>query len=172
MGWKWGIIIVAYNGQKTQDIRKFSFLIAESMVGEEVGFTVIRRGARKKLSITIGRMPRRYTGLAMESDSESWKKLGITTRELGDQDLERYTYLNVGDEGVIVEEVHRDGPALSAGIPIGTLIVAVNDQRIKNMADYDKALQNALRKSEISFEIKNVDTEQGTKTVTLKINQE
>ena len=171
-GMEVGDIIVAYNGQKTQEIRKFTFLIAESIVGEEVAFTVIRRGVRKKLSVTIGRMPRAYTGLAMEPDSESWKKLGITVRELGDQDFERYTYLSVGDEGVIVEEVHRDGPALSAGIPIGTLIVAVNDQRIKNMADYDKALQNALRKSEISFEIKNVDTEQGTKTVTVKIKHE
>lgn len=108
----------------------------------------------------------------MESDSESWKKLGITVRELGDQDFERYAYLSLEDEGVIIEEVRRDGPALRERIPIGTLIVAVNDQRIKNMADYDKALENALRKSEISFEIKNIDTEQGTKTVTLKINQE
>lgn len=171
-GMEVGDIIVAYNGQETREIRKFSFLIAESMVGEEVAFTVVRRGALKKLSVTIGRMPRRYTGLAMESDSESWKKLGITVRELGDQDFERYTYLSLEDKGVIIEGVHPEGPALSARIPIGTLIVAVNDQRIKNMEDYDKVLKNALRKSEISFEIKNAYTEQGTETVTLKINQE
>ena len=171
-GMEVGDIIVAYNGQKTQEIRKFTFLIAEAMVGEEVAFTVIRRGVRKKLSVTIGRMPRAYTGLAMESDSESWTKLGITVRELGDQDFERYTYLSLEDEGVIIEAVRRDSPALRERIPIGTLIVAVNDQRIKNMADYDNALKNALRKPEISFEIKNIYTEQGTKTVTLKINQE
>ncbi len=171
-GMEVGDIIVAYNGQETREIRKFSFLIAESMVGEEVAFTVVRRGARKKLSVTIGRMPRRYTGLAMESDSESWTKVGVIVRELGDQDFERYTYLSLEDEGVIIEGVRPDGPALNARIPIGTLIVAVNDQRIKNMEDYDKALKNALRKSEISFEIKNVYTEQGTETVTLKINQE
>ena len=171
-GMEVGDIIVAYNGQETREIRKFSFLIAESMVGEEVAFTVVRRGARKKLSVTIGRMPRRYTGLAMESDSESWTKVGVIVRELGDQDFERYTYLSLEDEGVIIEGVRPDGPALNASIPIGTLIVAVNDQRIKSMEDYDKALKNALRKSEISFEIKNVYTEQGTETVTLKINQE
>ena len=171
-GMEVGDIIVAYNGQETREIRKFSFLIAESMVGEDVAFTVVRRGARKKLSVTIGRMPRRYTGLAMESDSESWTKVGIIVRELGDQDFERYTYLSLEDEGVIIEGVHPDGPALNARIPIGTLIVAVNDQRIKNMEDYNKALKNALQKSEISFEIKNVYTEQGTETVTVKINQE
>ena len=171
-GMEVGDIIVAYNGQETREIRKFSFLIAESMVGEDVAFTVVRRGARKKLSVTIGRMPRRYTGLAMESDSESWTKVGIIVRELGDQDFERYTYLSLEDEGVIIEGVRPDGPALNARIPIGTLIVAVNDQRIKNMEDYNKALKNALRKSEISFEIKNVYTEQGTETVTVKINQE
>ena len=171
-GMEVGDIIVQYNGQETREPRKFRFLIAESMVGEEVAFTVIRDGMRKKLSVTIGRMPRRFTGLEMESDSPSWTKLGITVRELGAYDSERYTYLSLEDEGVIIEEVRPDGPVLSAGVPIGTLIVAVNDQRIKNMVDYEKALKNALDKSEITFEIKNVYTEEGTEAVTVKIDQE
>ena len=171
-GMEAGDIIVEYNGQETREVRKFRFLIAESMVGEEVMFTVIRDGMRKKLSVTIGRMPRSLTGLEMEPDSESWKKLGIAVRELGAHDSERYTYLSLEDEGVIVEEVRLGGLVPSAGVPLGTLIVGVNDQRIKNMADYEKALQNALDKSEITFEIKNANTEKGTETVTVKINQE
>ena len=170
-GMEVGDIIVEYNGQETREIRKFSFLIAESMVDDEAAFTVIRRGERKELSVKIGRMPRRYTGLAIESDSASWTKLGIVVRELNDNDFERYTYLSLGDEGVIIDEVRLEGPVLSAGVPLGTLIVAVNGQRTKNMADYDKALQSALDKSEISFEIKNVYTEKGTETVTVKIGQ-
>ena len=171
-GMEVGDIIVEYNGQETREVRKFRFLIAESMVGEEVAFTVIRDGVRKKLSVTIGRMPRRYTGLEMEPDSESWRKLGIVVRDLGDNDSERYTYLSLEDEGVIIEEVRLGGPVPSAGVPLGTLIVGINDQQIKNMADYEKALQNALGKSEISFEIKNAYTEKGTETVTIKIDQE
>jgi S1-C subfamily serine protease len=171
-GMEAGDIIVEYNGQETREVRKFRFLIAESMVGEEVMFTVIRDGMRKKLSVTIGRMPRSLTGLEMEPDSESWKKLGIAVRELGAHDSERYTYLSLEDEGVIVEEVRLGGLVPSAGVPLGTLIVGINDQRIKNMADYEKALQNALDKSEITFEIKNANTEKGTETVTVKINQE
>ena len=167
-----GDIIVEYNGGETREVRKFSFLIAESRVGEEAAFTVLRRGERRKLSVTIGRMPLLYTGLAMESDSTSWTKLGIVVRELGNHHFERYTYLSLEDEGVIIDEVRLGGPVPSAGIPQGTLIVAINGQRIKNMEDYDKALQDALDKSEISFEIKNVYTEKGTETVTVKINQE
>ena len=165
-----GDIIVEFNGQETRDVRKFRFLIAESVVGEEVIFTVIRNGMHKKLPVTIGRMPRSFTGLERELDSPSWTKLGIEVRDLGAYDSERYVYLSLEDEGVIVEEVRHDGPVLSAGVPIGTLIVAVNDQRIKNMADYEKALENALDKSEITFEIKNVYTEEGTEAVTVKID--
>ena len=171
-GMEVGDIIVEYNGRETREIRKFRFLIAESMVGEEAAFTVIRRGERTKLSVTIGRMPRRYTGLEMEPDSESWKKLGIVVRELGDHDFERYTYLSLEDEGVIIEEVRLGGPAPSARVALGTLIVGINGQRIKNMTDYDKALKDALGKSEVAFEIKNAYTEKGTETVTVKINQE
>ena len=35
-GMEVGDIIVEYNGQETREVRKFRFLIAESMVGEEV----------------------------------------------------------------------------------------------------------------------------------------
>ena len=171
-GMEVGDIIVEYNGQETREMRKFRFLIAESMVGEEVAFTVIRDGVRKKLSVTIGRMPRRYTGLEMESDSASWEKLGIVVRELGDHDFELHPYLSLEDEGVIVEEVRLGGPAPSAGVPLGTLIVAINGQQIKNMTDYDKALKGALSKQEISFEIKNAYTEEGTETVTIKTDRE
>lgn len=171
-GMEVGDIIVEYNGGETRDIRKFRFLIAESRVGEVVTLTVIRRGERKKLAVTIGRMPRYYTGLEMESDSPSWTKLGIIVRELGAYDSERYAYLSLEDEGVIVEEVRSDGPVLSAGVPIGTLIVGINDQPVKNMTDYEKVLQNALSKSEITFEIKHAYTEEGTQTVTIKIDQE
>ena len=171
-GMEAGDIIVEYNGSETQEMRKFRFLIAESMVGEEVVFTVIRRGEREQLFVTIGRMPRRYTGLEMESDSASWEELGIAVRELANHDFERHPYLSLEDEGVIVEEVRLGGPAPSAQVALGTLIVAVNGQRIKNMADYDKALQNALSKQEIAFEIKNAYTEQGTETVTVKIKRE
>lgn len=171
-GMEAGDIIIEYNGQETREIRKFRFLIAESMVDEVVVFTIIRKGVRKKLSVTVGRMPRRYTGLAMESDSASWTKLGIAVRELGGHDFERHPYLHLEDEGVIVEEVRLGGPAPSARVALGTLIVGINGQRVKNMADYDKALQKALDKSEIAFEIKNAYTEKGTEIVTVKINRE
>ncbi len=171
-GMEVGDIIVEYNMQETRDVRKFRFLIAESVVGKEASFTVIRRGERKKLSITIGRMPWRFTGLARESDSASWTKLGIAVRDLAAHDFERYPYLSLEAEGVIVKDVRLGAPAPSARVALGTLIVGINDQRIKNMADYERVLQNALSKSEISFEIKNAYTDEGTETVTVKFNQE
>ena len=171
-GMKVGDIIVEYNGVETREIRKFMFLIAESIVGEEAAFTVIRRGESRKLSVKIGRMPRRYTGLERESDSASWTELGIAVREVAANDFELYTYLSLEDEGVIVEDVRLGAPAPSARIALGTLIVAINGQRIKNMTDYDKALKDALNKSTIAFEIKNVYTEKGTETVIVKIDQE
>ena len=51
----------------------------------------------------------------------------------------------------------------------GSLILAINGQRIKDMIDYEKVLKAALGESEITFEIKNSYTEDGTETVIVKL---
>lgn len=147
-------VIIEYNGQKVVDTRQLKFLIADSLVGEEVHLTVLNRGKRKNRTVTIGEMPLKYTGKPIEPNSESWKKLGLAVRDLRKRDSERYIYLNPDDQGVIVEKVQPGAFAPKAGIPRGALISAINGQKIRNTDEYEKILKQALEALEITFEIK------------------
>ena len=164
-------IIIEYNGQKVRNPRELKFLIADSLVGEKTELTVLRGGKQQKLIVTIGEMPLKYTGTQIEPDSESWTKLGLEVHELGAHDFERYTYLNPGDQGVIVGEVQIGFPAPKAGIPRGALITAINGQKIRNTQEYEQALKQALEGAGITFEIKTAYSE-GADTVTVNLNAE
>lgn len=166
-----GDVIIEYNGQKVQDTRRLKLLIADTLVGEKIKLTVRRRGERKELTITIGRMSPLSMGKQVEPDSKSWTRLGITVRALGDRDFERYTYLSSKDEGVIVEEVRLGAPAPAEGVARGTLITGINSRQIKNMTDYENVLEDALDRSKITFEIKNGYTEGNAETVIVKLDQ-
>ena len=168
-GIKRGDIISQYNGQKVEDRREFKFLIADSLVGEKVKITVLRRGKPKTLEVTIGEMSPERMGIRVEPQSESWTKLGLEVRELGKRDFERYTYLSSDDQGLIVGKVKIDALAPKAGIPRGALISAVNGHQIRNLAEFEEALKEALKGSEITFEIKTAYSE-ATEIVTVKLD--
>jgi S1-C subfamily serine protease len=163
-------VIIEYNGQRVRNTRELRFMIADSLVGEKVEMTVLRHGLEQKLVITIGEMPPKYTGMKSEPDSESWTKLGLAVRELGERDFERYAYLNPNDQGVIVEDVQIGLPAPQAGIPRGALISAINGLKIRNTQEYEQALKQALGAAEMTFEIKTAYHEE-METVTVKLEQ-
>lgn len=58
-------VIVEYNGQKIQDGQQLKFLIADS-AGEKIVVTVLRRGKRKTLNVTIGEMAPERMGIETE----------------------------------------------------------------------------------------------------------
>ena len=162
-------IIIEYNGQEVQDTYQFKFLISDSLVGEKVQFTVLRQGERKNLTVTIGEMPPSVMGKRLEPNSESWEKLGLAVRELGETYSEKYTYLSADDRGVIVAEVRLDALAPKAGIPRGALISAINGQKIRNTGEYEQILKEALKASEITFEIKTSYSED-KEIITVKLS--
>ena len=153
VGLQRGDIITEYKGKEVSDPGHLQFLIAESLVGEKAKITVLRHGERKVFEVSIGEIPPRFVERWVAPTSESWKRLGIDTRELGPNDFENYTFLKPNDRGVVVKAIKSGAPADNAGILRGSLIVAINGQKIGSVEQFDEALQSALDKPEILFEI-------------------
>lgn len=146
-------IITRYKGREVNDFRQLQFQIAESLVGEKAKITVLRDGQQKTLEVSIGEIPPRLVERWVDPTSESWRILGIFTRELGASDFENYTFLKPGDQGVMVKAIKLGAPAENAGILRGTLIVAINGKKVESVEQFDELVHSAQDEAEIILEI-------------------
>lgn len=161
-GLKRNDIIVKYNGQKVNDINEFKMWVADSQVGKNSQITVLRNGHERMFAVTIAEMPSVQAGRPIESNSVAWRRLGLSVRKLEKGDSERYTYLTEEDQGVIVDYVEENSP-----IPRGSLIIAVNGQKVNSEQEFDALLQKvAVNLEPITLDVKS---SHGTEQVTVKL---
>ena len=160
-----GDIIVKYNGQQVKNMDEFKMWIADSPVGQNSKITVLRNGHERMFNVTIAEMPAQQAGRLIETDytrSVAWQKLGLTVRKLEKGDFERYTYLTDKDRGVIVDMVQENSP-----IPRGTLIVAVNGQKINTVQELEALLQKQQQElEELTLDVKS---SHGSEKITMQL---
>ena len=65
--------------------------------------------------------------------------IGVTVQNI-DQRLARYLELP-SDEGIVVKDIEQTGPAAKAGIKEGYVILAIGDQKIQSVSDYEYAMR-------------------------------
>lgn len=158
-----GDIIVKYNGQQVKSTDEFKMWVADSPVGKNSRITVLRNGHERMFNVTIAEMPALQAGRTVETDnSVAWRRLGLTVRKLEKGDFERYTYLTEKDRGVIVDSVEENSP-----IPRGTLIVAVNGQKINTVQELEALLQK--QQQELEELILDVKSSHGAEKITMQL---
>lgn len=159
-------IVFEYNGKRVIKPVEFQMLVAESQVGERSVIKVLRQGHERILNVTIGEMPPEFTGQAVEIQSVAWEMLGLSVRKLEAGDFERYTYLTEEDRGVIVERVKVEAPGYKARIPTGALIIAINDQKIRDVRAFEAFLQTKQDAGEL---ILNIKSSHGAEKITVNL---
>ncbi len=157
-------IIVGYNGRKTDSVNQFKMWIAESQVGKNSKITVLRGGQERVFTVTIAEMPALQAGRPIETDSVTWRRLGLTVRKLEKGDFERYTYLTGEDRGVIVDRVRENSP-----IPRGALIIAANGHNVRSARDFEALLQMQQGLEEFTLEFKS---SHGTQKIAVKLKDQ
>ena len=158
-----GDIIVKYNGQQVKDTDEFKMWVADSPIGKNSKITVLRNGHERMFNVTIAEMPAQQAGRTVETDnSVAWRRLGLTVRKLEKGDFERYAYLTEKDRGVIVDRVRENSP-----IPRGTLIVAINGQKINTVQELEALLQK--QQQELEELILDVKSSHGSEKITMQL---
>jgi len=134
-----GDVITGFNGHKVVDGRRFRMMVAEAGPGQGVTIDILRD--RKKLTkkLTLVDREKFISGIetkpSEEEKGENWLGLQVSmsTRELA-------TRYNVKFQpGVMVLEVELGSPAEQAGFRSGDIIAKINDQKIEDLDDYQKA---------------------------------
>jgi len=135
-----GDIITAVNGRDIAGFRELQAKIATMGAGAKVDLTVLRKGDKKVVAVTLG----------------DARNASVTAAEIHPA-LEGATLTNQTDNsGVLVSEVARNSPAARLGLQDDDMIIAVNRLRVSNLGELRSALDNS--KGVIALNIKRGNT--------------
>ncbi len=135
-----GDVIVSYNAKPISEARDLSAMVAESPVGQEATVTLVRRGARQDLKVTVRAMQPEKTAAKEESKPASGK-WGLL---LQDQPSEM-----TNGQGVAVAGVQGGSPAERAGIREGDSILEVNRNPVHSAKEAVEAISKSDNKDSL-----------------------
>lgn len=165
-----GDVVVRFDGESVRGVAHLTRLVRETPAERTVALEVWRDGASRTLQATVRqrdhlaaagdvlrRMPhvQVFGGPDFDGGTFEWQsededanrfvmrhvlrrplKLGISYQPLTDQLAEHFGV----DGGVLVTEVHEDGPARKAGLKAGDVIVGVDGRDVPNRRDFARAI--------------------------------
>ncbi len=136
-------VITDFDGRKVSDVQNFRLLVADTPVHKKVRVHVLRDGKPQDLWVRLGERP----------DEKAIGQRSAPPAELLGLQVEPVTG-DFGKEngvrektGVVVTDVNQGSPADDAGLQRGDVIKEVNDTKVKDIYDYNSALDKAKSKN-------------------------
>ena len=143
-GVKAGDIIVKFDGQEVDRTSDLPRIVGNTKPGTRSSVTVFRRGDMKDLTVTVAEIEAEKVANAAPAETPKAKApkassdlLGLTVTEVAD---DRKDELKIGG-GVQVETA--TGPGARAGLREGDVIVAVANQDVAGIAEFEAAVAKA-----------------------------
>jgi serine protease Do len=133
-------VVISADGRVVEDSNGLSRYIASKAPASVVKLEVLREGAAKTLSVTLGTFPEE--GDADKTDQEGHAKLGMTLRNLTPDVAERLE-LPRTTKGAVVMDVEAGSAAEDAGLQRADVIVSVNGEPVVDVNGFGSQLDRA-----------------------------
>ena len=156
-------VVVAADGHQVQDNGDLSRYIASKAPGVTVKLELLREGAQKMVTVTLGTFPDEPEAKAAD---EQANKLGMTLRDLSPELAERLD-LPRSTKGAVVMEVEAGEPAETAGLQRGDVIVGVNGSAVDGVSSFQKVIDAARADGMARLRVRNAG---GYRFVVLKLS--
>jgi serine protease Do len=130
-------VILAFNGKKLDKASELSTWVASTSPSEKVNLTIWRDGSEKNVEVKLGELNEEQQELAQGKSQVS--SIGLQVENIVPE-LRNQFHLNKDLSGVVVTAVDPNGLAASVGIQVGDVIMKVNRQSVKSVAEFDKQL--------------------------------
>lgn len=134
-----GDVILSYDGKEVQASSALPPLVGATPVGETAKLEVMRKGRRLEIEVKIGELPEDETiaDASREPVPDRSNRLGLVVRELTPDQREQ---LGTEQGGVLVETV-KEGPAAKAGVASGDLILMLDNQVVEDLEGFNRILE-------------------------------
>jgi len=136
-------VITEFDGRKVSDVQNFRLLVADTPVNKKVRVHVLREGQPRDIYVRLGERP----------DEKLLGRRNVPPTELLGLSVEPMTgdFAKENDvrekSGVVVTEVAQGSPADDAGVVRGDVIKEVNDAKVRDVSDYNAAIDRAKAKN-------------------------
>jgi serine protease Do len=137
-GIKVGDIITGYNGKPVADSSELPPLVGTTKPGQKVPMTVLRDGKERTLEVKVGNSP--DSGKTRIGQAESEGKGARLNLAVSDLQPEQRKQLGITG-GVLVNDV-GNGAAKLAGVRPGDVILQINNQEVKNVAQLQSLVKD------------------------------
>ncbi|RME01180.1 MAG: DegQ family serine endoprotease [Deltaproteobacteria bacterium] len=142
-----GDVILECDGEPVKDVASFRNRIGLTLPGTKVTLKILRNGKQKTIRVTIGRLSGSMAAAA--GSSKILDRLGLSVQDLTPELRRELGYDK--EEGVLVSEVEPGSPAALAGLQRGHLILEVNRKEVRNVEEFERALERAANRKTILF---------------------
>ena len=143
-GMKTGDVIIEFDRRPIKDSADLPQQVARVAPGSTVQVKVIRDGKETTLPLTVGEMKEAEVAATAQEG-----ELGLTVQPLTPQLAE-----NLGLErkdGLVISAVKPGSAAEEAGLQSGDVIVEINRQAVKNLADYNREMARNEKGKSVLF---------------------
>jgi serine protease Do len=130
-GLKRGDVVLTYQGKDIPDAATLRNDVASTPIGQDVTVTVWRDRKKQEFHVKV-RSLEELTKILTASLKE---RLGVEVRPLTVQDAEQYGMRS--PEGVVIQWVEPKGPLGKVGFEVGDFILAVDDNPVQGLEDFD-----------------------------------
>jgi serine protease Do len=139
-----GDVITSFDGSTIKDVRQLQRMVGETPVGKRVEVELYRNG--KPLKVFVKTAPAETAPAQSQRPAEREAgALGLSVEELGPEMRSR------GLSGVVVSDLEPGGIAEDSGMQRGDVIMSVNQKKVRNLAEYQKAMKEATSKGAVAL---------------------
>ncbi len=136
-GFQVGDVVLSFNEQAVNRSSDLPPIVGRTRVGTRVPVEVLRNGKAETLYVVTAELPEEQQvaeATRKEPETAEDNKLGLAVTDLTDEQRKK---MEVKDHGVLVSEV-GDGPARSAGIREGDVVLMLNGVKVESSAQFKR----------------------------------
>ena len=131
-----GDVITSLDGKKVEGPRELRLMIGAMAPGTKAKVKFLREGQEKEVSIELGELPQKESGIAPNGDSNGGASLfeGVRVTDLDDE-TRQAIHAPAGVNGALIAEIDPESDAYRAGLRQGFVIEEIDRKPVKSAAD-------------------------------------